>query len=190
MELSRFDAHAEQADLEPLDLGAAVRAIVAVRLPSAAVALPARPVVVEADVRRLDRIVGNLLDNARDHAPDSIVEVAVLDDGAWTRVTVSDRGPGVAAESLGSLFERFFKADASRHGGSSGLGLAIASEHAELLGGTLTAENRAEGGLVVTLRLPVTGSLPGREAADTDEREPDVGSIATTASTEGARPNP
>ena len=64
------------------------------------------------------------------------------------------------------LFERFYKADPSRHGGSSGLGLAIAAEHAALLGGTLTATDRPGGGLVVELRLPVTESLPaGDETA-------------------------
>jgi len=58
-----------------------------------------------------------------------------------------------------SADERVYKADPSRHGGSSGLGLAIAAEHAALLGGTLTATNRAGGGLRMELRLPVTGSL-------------------------------
>ncbi len=190
MELSRFDARAEEAELEPVDLGATVRTIVASRLPAAEVRVPANAPVVQADRRRLDRIVGNLLDNARDHAPDSPVEVAVLRDGDWAGIAVADRGPGVSPDALPRLFDRFYKADASRHGGSSGLGLAIAAEHAELLGGTLVAENRPGGGLAVTLRLPVTGSLPGREAPDTSEREPDDGSTASAASTEGARPNP
>ena len=75
-------------------------------------------------------------------------------------VAVADRGPGVPPEGLTHIFERFYKADPSRHAGSSGLGLAIASEHARLLGGSLTAEAREGGGLRMTLRLPVTGSLP------------------------------
>jgi signal transduction histidine kinase len=169
MEVSRFDAHAEQATLEPVDLGAAVRSIVASRLPGAALTLPDEPVVVDADIRRLDRIVGNLLDNARQHAPDATVGVTVGADPAFGQafVRVADRGPGVAAEALPRLFERFFKADVSRAAGSSGLGLAIAAEHAALLGGTLDAKNRAGGGLAVTLRLPVTSSLPTGVAADT-----------------------
>ena len=169
MEVSRFDAHAEQATLEPVDLGAAVRSIVASRLPGAALTLPDEPVVVDADIRRLDRIVGNLLDNARQHAPDATVGVTVGADPGFGQafVRVEDRGPGVAAEALPRLFERFFKADVSRATGSSGLGLAIAAEHAALLGGTLDAKNRAGGGLAVTLRLPVTSSLPTGVAADT-----------------------
>ena len=73
---------------------------------------------------------------------------------------MADRGPGVPPDRLERIFERFYKADPSRHGGSSGLGLAIAAEHAALLGGTLSATNRPDGGLRIELRLPVTGSLP------------------------------
>jgi two-component system sensor histidine kinase MtrB len=189
MELSRFDARAEQAELVPTDLGQAVRAIVAARLPSAAVDAPAVPIVVAADVRRLDRIVGNLLDNARQHAPDAPVEVTVGADDHEAFVTVADRGPGVSPDALTRLFDRFYKADASRHAGSSGLGLAIAAEHAALLGGALRAANRPGGGLEVTLRLPVTGSLPGRDPHDTPGDDAVPGSSANSASTEPARPN-
>jgi len=85
-------------------------------------------------------------------------------------VTVADRGPGVPADALARLFDRFYKADPSRGGapgGSSGLGLAIAAEHAALLGGSLRARNRPGGGLIVALTLPVTGSLPPADTEDT-----------------------
>ena len=190
MELSRFDARAEQADLEPIDLVAAVRAIVAQRLPTAELGLPEVPLPVEADLRRLDRIVGNLLDNARDHAPGSAVEVDVAADDATRRawVRVADRGPGVAPHALEHLFDRFYKADASRHEGSSGLGLAIAAEHAALLGGRLVAENREGGGLAVTLILPVTRSLPGRDPRDTHDDDAGDSPSAESAPTTAARP--
>ncbi len=189
MELSRFDAHAEQAELRPLDLVAAVRTIVAARLPATELGFPSQPVVVDADVRRLDRIVGNLLDNARDHAPGAPVRVTVARDAAGASVVVADRGPGVAPDALGHLFDRFYKADASRHGGSSGLGLAIAAGHAALLGGDLVAENREGGGLAVTLRLPVTRSLPAGDGPDMDGGDAMAGSSAEPAPTGPARPN-
>ena len=180
MEVSRFDARAEQASLERVDLGAAVRSIVAARLPDAALAVPDRRIVVEADVRRLDRIVGNLLDNAREHAAGAPVEITVGIEPppngiqqATAFVRVDDRGPGVSPDALPRLFDRFFKADASRAAGSSGLGLAIAAENAALLGGTLEAANREPGGLAVTLRLPVTDSLPRSHPGDILEAEPD-----------------
>ena len=209
MELSRFDAKAERAELEPVDLVATVRRIVESRLPGAALRVPDAPVVVEADVRRLDRILGNLLDNARSHAPGAPVEVVVSSAEGEAAVEVADRGPGVPDAAIPNLFDRFFKADASRATlrqgppgesgipGSSGLGLAIAAEHAALLGGALVAENRAGGGLAVTLRLPrraagpepVTQPLPPRDRPDMDAREADGGSSATSAPTEPARPN-
>jgi two-component system sensor histidine kinase MtrB len=156
MELSRFDAAAERVSAEPVDLGRLVRAVAAARLPDAGLRVPDAPLIVDSEPRRLERIIGNLLDNAREHAPGASVDVSVEVEGDEVVVAVSDAGPGVAPDDLGRIFERFHKADPSRHDGSSGLGLAIASEHAALLGGSLAASNRLEGGLRVELRLPVT----------------------------------
>ena len=78
--------------------------------------------------RRLERILGNLLDNAREHAPGAPVEVEILTSADEVVLVVADRGSGVPTDRLGRIFERFYKADPSRHGGSSGLGLAIAAE--------------------------------------------------------------
>ena len=170
LEISRFDAAAEQAAVEEVDLGRVVTAIVGTRLPSAALTVPAAPVPAVTDPRRLDRILGNLLDNAREHAPGAPVEVSLVAVRDGAVITVADRGPGVSPTNLPRLFERFFKADPSRAGGSSGLGLAIAAEHATLIGATLRVRARPGGGLVFALRLPtghVTGSLPPGDAADT-----------------------
>jgi signal transduction histidine kinase len=168
MEISRFDAAAELPRLEPVDLGRIVTGAVATRLPEAAVSIPRDPVIVDSDPRRLDRILGNLLDNARDHAPGSPVEVALTTTREGAMVIVADRGPGVPYDALPHLFDRFFKADPSRRSGSSGLGLAIAAEHAALLGASLRARSRPGGGLVFVLTLPVTGSLPPGVGPDTE----------------------
>jgi two-component system sensor histidine kinase MtrB len=160
MELSRFDAAAETVAHDRVDLGRVVRAIVEARLPSATLDLPAAPIELETDPRRLDRILGNILDNARDHAPGAPVEVGLRLDGDDALIWVADRGPGVPPADLGRIFERFTKLDPARGGQGSGLGLAIASEHAALLGGRLVARPREGGGLRLELRLPVTGSLP------------------------------
>ena len=132
----------------------------------------------DSDARRLDRILGNLLDNAREHAPGAPVEVSLQATREGPVIIVADRGPGVSANAVAHLFERFYKADRSRAGGSSGLGLAIAAEHATLLGGTLRARARPGGGMVFVLSLPVTGSLPVGDGPDTavgddDDRSPD-----------------
>lgn len=163
LEVSRFDAQAERPIIEEVDLGRLVAAVVAARLPAASLAMPATAVRASTDPRRLERILGNLLDNAREHAPGASVEVSLVAVRAGAVITVADRGPGVPAQALARLFDRFFKADASRRGGSSGLGLAIAAEHAELIGATLRVRARPAGGLVFTLEVPptlVTRSLP------------------------------
>jgi signal transduction histidine kinase len=172
MELSRFDAAAEQIEARPVDLARLLRSIVDARLPTAVLTVPPEPLVVETDARRLDRIIGNLLDNAREHAGGERIEVSlgvVVDDGVI--VEVADRGPGIDPALLPRLFERFFKADPSRRSGSSGLGLAIASEHAALLGADLTATNRVGGGMVFRLAVPVTRPLPARDGPVTGGRE-------------------
>jgi signal transduction histidine kinase len=177
MELSRFDADAEQVALEPVDLVRLVQAVIAARLPSARFDPPAASLVVESDPRRLDRILGNLLDNAREHAGGAGVEVTIERRPDELVIAVSDRGPGVPLDRLDHIFERFAKLDPSRSGGSSGLGLAIAAEHAALLDGYLQAMARDGGGLRMELVLPlsVTGSLhAGDEAvtSDIDRRTP------------------
>ena len=85
MEVSRFDARAEQIALEPVDLGRLVATVAAARLPEAALDLPDRPLVVETDPRRLERILGNLLDNAREHAAGAPVEVTLARGGRRDR---------------------------------------------------------------------------------------------------------
>jgi two-component system sensor histidine kinase MtrB len=144
-----------------------VATVAAARLPEATVSVPQERLVIETDPRRLDRILGNLLDNAREHAPGAAVEVSVGTTATEVVIAVADRGPGMSPEQLPRIFERFYKADPSRHGGSSGLGLAIAAEHAALLGGYLAASLREGGGLRIELRLPVTGSLQDGDGAAT-----------------------
>jgi len=155
MELSRFDASAEEVALEPVDVVRLVRAVIAARQPTARFDPPSSSVVVDTDPRRLERILGNFLDNAREHAAatEVTVDVDVADDSLV--MAVSDRGPGVPEDRLQRIFDRFTKLDPSRSGGSSGLGLAIAAEHAALLGGYLQAMNREGGGLRLELVLPL-----------------------------------
>jgi signal transduction histidine kinase len=167
LEISRFDANVERPVIGPVDLAQVVIGAVATRLPTAVVALPGMPMVVDTDARRLDRIIGNLLDNAREHAPGAPVEVALTPTADGALIVVADRGPGVPGDALAHLFDRFYKVDPSRSGGSSGLGLAIAAEHAALLGGSLRARRRPGGGLVFALSLPVTRSLPPGDLSDT-----------------------
>jgi signal transduction histidine kinase len=180
LEISRLDAEAEAVTPSDFDLAGFLRAVVPARAPTAQLALPASPLHIRTDQRRLERIVGNLLDNAREHAGETAVEVSASRAGDSVLVDIADRGPGVSPEDLDHIFDRFYKADPSRTHGSSGLGLAIARENARLLGGSLEARLRGGGGLMFQLQLPVTGPLrsgdgpvtPRDEAPDLIGNEP------------------
>ena len=154
-----------------MDLRRLIRDVAAARHPDAVLELPDDRIVVETDPRRLERILANLLDNAREHAPGALVVIRLQAHTDAVSVSVADRGPGVLPDRLDRIFDRFFMADPSRRGGS-GLGLAIAAENAALLGGRLRARNRQGGGLAIELVLPVTLSLRHGDAAATPEDEP------------------
>ena len=85
MEISRFDARAEQVATRAVDVAALVRSVAAARLPAARSSFPKRRVIIESDVRRLERILGNLLDNAREHAAGAPVDVYADARGVQTR---------------------------------------------------------------------------------------------------------
>ncbi|HUZ88531.1 MAG TPA: ATP-binding protein [Candidatus Acidoferrales bacterium] len=101
-----------------------------------------------------------LFDNVARHAPQSeSVRVRASSDPSQIRLAVADSGPGIRPELLPRIFDRFFRAEASRHGHGSGLGLAIAKAVIERHGGSIAADNADGGGLSVELRLPRFQSL-------------------------------
>jgi two-component system sensor histidine kinase ChvG len=116
----------------------------------------------------IETVVENLIDNAIGFSPGgSVVQVSLQAKGGVARMTIEDNGPGVAAEDLERIFERHFShrpdlAATALDGGSPdshfGIGLAIVRRNVELMDGTVLAENRAEGGLKVTVRLPIAPS--------------------------------
>jgi signal transduction histidine kinase len=160
LELSRLDRGVGTDDVQSdeVDVPRFLAAVAARRLPAATVDAPSA-LHVRTDRRRLERIVGNLVDNAREHAGGRDVTVIADHDGRHLRVEVADGGPGVPPADLERIFDRFVKGDPARSGGGSGLGLAIVREHVRVLGGTVRARPREGGGLVVEVRLP-TAAVP------------------------------
>jgi len=153
MEISRFDAGRESVQAENVDLGSLAAAAIRSRGWEGHVRLDAEEVVITSDPRRLERIVANLVGNALDHGGHGVA-VRVGRDGTGAFVEVADRGPGIPREHLPHLFERFYKADASRSSRGTGLGLAIAQENARLLGGEIDVWSEPGEGSRFTLRLP------------------------------------
>lgn len=103
----------------------------------------------------LRRIVANLVDNALKYAGAAEVHIDV-DDEQRVRISVRDRGPGIADAELGNVLEPFYRLEASRNRdtGGTGLGLAIAQQLADAIGATLTLRNREGGGLDASLSMP------------------------------------
>ena len=114
-----------------------------------------QPTTVSGDRSALERLLQNLIDNAIKYAGGAELSVRHAIDRA--RLTVADRGPGIPGAELDRMFEPFERRDPSRSRltGGLGLGLAIARSIAVAHGGSVVAENRAGGGLTVTVDLPL-----------------------------------
>lgn len=139
---------------EPLDLVDVVeQALERVRPRSTGLTFDVRleqwDVIGEAHV--LERAVTNLLDNAVKWSPDGGTVTVALHEGV---LTVRDEGPGIAAEDLPHVFDRFFRSTEARTMPGSGLGLSIVQQAAVRHGGTVHAESPESGGTVVTFSLP------------------------------------
>jgi two-component system sensor histidine kinase MtrB len=163
LEISRFDAGAAVLDLEDTDLADVAHRVVAATAPVAAqrgvsvsILDDGGVFMVEADVRRVERIVRNLVANAIDHADASGVVLRVASDGQAVALTVRDHGVGLEPGQSAMVFNRFWRGDPARARttGGTGLGLAIALEDARLHGGWLQAWGVSGGGAQFRLTLP------------------------------------
>ncbi len=123
--------------------------------------LAAEPVQVAVDRDRVVQVLTNLLDNAlKFSAPGEAVRVAVVPREGGALVTVSDEGPGIAAEHLEAIFERFHQVDnaPTRHMRGTGLGLAIARHIVQLHGGRIWAASEPGAGSTFSFTLPGASS--------------------------------
>jgi two-component system, OmpR family, sensor histidine kinase MtrB len=167
LEISRFDAGAAALDLEDVNLGDVVRRVVestrvladqrGVRV---VVEDADRPCLAEADARRVERIVRNLVTNAIDHADargrDPGIVIRLAADDVSSAVAVRDYGVGLEPGESAMVFNRFWRADPARArtSGGTGLGLSIALEDTHLHGGWLQAWGRPGRGAQFRLTLP------------------------------------
>ncbi|GAB2983478.1 MtrAB system histidine kinase MtrB [Nocardioides montaniterrae] len=172
LEISRFDAGAAVLDPDTADLVALAGRVVEGCAPLAErqgvrveVEAPAGGVHAQVDVRRVERILRNLVNNAIDHAEptrvDRPVVVRLASDESAVAITVRDHGVGLGAGEAAMVFNRFWRSDPARARttGGTGLGLAIALEDANLHGGWLQAWGRRGGGAQFRLTLPIRPGL-------------------------------
>jgi two-component system OmpR family sensor kinase len=128
--------------------------------------LPEEPVFVVGDEARLQQVLVNLLANARTHTPDGTsVTTSLIEDSAFAVLTVADDGPGIPADLVPEVFERFARGDSSRsrrgaapaatsrQSGGTGLGLAIVAAVVKAHDGTIEVQSQP-GRTAFVVRLP------------------------------------
>jgi two-component system sensor histidine kinase MtrB len=163
LEISRYDAAGVKPEYEVHDLngivGTALESIqqfadskqvhLDVEIPSGAVQC-------EVDVRRIERILNNLLTNAIEHSEGKPVKIKVAQNDSAVAVSVTDQGVGMNDAELEQAFDRFWRADPSRKRttGGTGLGLAISLEDAQLHNGLLEVTAAPNLGACFRLTLP------------------------------------
>ena len=155
---------------EPVDLREVVRQCVESRQAAAAhghdvsVSADAAPVVVDGDAVRLEQIVGNLIDNAFKYSPPGMpIRVWVRQEDGQAVLRVQDRGIGLSADTLQSIFDVFtqVKTSLERRGGGLGLGLAVTRGLVEHHGGSISAHSAGLGeGCEFIVRFPLSSATP------------------------------
>jgi two-component system sensor histidine kinase MtrB len=184
LEISRFDAGAAVLDLDEVNLVDVAhrvvdqtRALADQRHTRVMVDAPDHACLAEADVRRVERIVRNLVTNAIDHAETRDVVVHVAGDDQAAAIAVRDHGVGLRPGESAMVFNRFWRADPARArtSGGTGLGLSISLEDTHLHGGWLQAWGRLGEGSQFRLTLPRRAGMPLRQSplplVSTDARE-------------------
>ncbi|MDQ3624278.1 MAG: HAMP domain-containing histidine kinase, partial [Verrucomicrobiota bacterium] len=160
LHLARSDAEQEQIPRAPLDVADIARACVERVRPLAgecALRCDLAPTETFSNADRVGQVITNLLTNAIQYNRlDGAVSVRTRPENRSAVITIADTGPGIAAEDLPHIFERFYRADKSRSGahGRSGLGLAICKAIVEADGGSIEVSSEPGAGTTVTVRLP------------------------------------
>ena len=171
LSLSRIELRAHQRPETPVDLNAIVsqvadglQTLARDRDVTIDVAEPSEPLMVLGDRDELIRLFENLVENGLKYgASGKRLDVTLAPDGKDARVAVRDHGPGIAAEHLPRLTERFYRVDVgeSRAQGGTGLGLALVKHILNRHQGRLSIDSREGDGATFTVRLPLaTRSSP------------------------------
>jgi two-component system, OmpR family, sensor histidine kinase MtrB len=163
LEISRFDAGAAVLEIDDVNLVDVAHRVVDMTRPLAEqrgvrvrVDDPGHACLAEADVRRVERIVRNLVTNAIDHAESGDVVIRIAGDDQAAAIAVRDYGVGLGPGESAMVFNRFWRSDPARArtSGGTGLGLSISLEDTHLHGGWLQAWGRPHEGAQFRLTLP------------------------------------
>jgi len=122
------------------------------------VSIPENPLWVLLAPQKLERVLDNLLENALKYASDGKwLAVRLIRVKGLARIEIEDKGPGIAVEAQGKIFDRFYRSDTARssHQEGSGLGLAIAKEIVTKMGGEVGVISPSQGGALFYINFPI-----------------------------------
>ena len=161
LEITRTESNIECLKKEPVDLNGLLHLLYDLYLPAAEehdlawdLETPPRPVVIAADRIKIQRMIGNLLDNALKFVPSGGRIIIRLEaDEKTVRLHVIDNGPGILDRDKKRIFERFVRLDSSRTRRGNGLGLAMVRAVARIHGGSAEITDTPGGGATFTITL-------------------------------------
>jgi two-component system sensor histidine kinase MprB len=159
-ELSRSDSGQNGGRLQIVDFQETVEAALRrarLRGPELTITSDLQPWYVRSEPSSLERAIVNILDNAVKFSPEGGTIEVTLDSGV---LTVRDHGPGIPADELPHVFDRFWRSPSARALPGSGLGLSIVARTVQQAGGEVTLTRAEGGGTLATVRLPGAATPP------------------------------
>jgi len=168
LDLARLESGRASLARDPVELGTVIRMAVNVLMPQAdnkqievSVDVPAAMPSVIGDAQRLHQVMLNLLSNAVKYChPGDNVTITARGEEDHVTVSVADTGPGIPADALSHIFERFYRVpDAENQAVGTGLGLTITRQVIEAHGGEIHVSSEEGHGATFTFTLPYTHSV-------------------------------
>jgi two-component system sensor histidine kinase KdpD len=164
LDISRIEAGAIKLLRQPIDVAELI-SVALERLENRAsqrqinIDLPSELPLIDVDSNLCVQVFVNILDNALKYSPEnSSIEISARQVDRQIEIEIADRGIGIPQSDLPRVFDKFYRVQRSDKVHGTGLGLSICKGIVESHGGSITAENRQDGGTIIKLRLPFYGS--------------------------------
>jgi len=168
LDIARTDSGVEKFPIQPVELNGIISEACDLFKPVAEdvgiiieADVPSDSIIIYGNESRLQRAISNILDNAIKYSDGGGIKISLAVDGDKARLSISDNGIGIKKEDIDHIFDRFFRADASRSTSGSGLGLSLAFAIARAHGGNIEVKSEFGHGSTFTLVLPLFPKLDG-----------------------------
>jgi two-component system sensor histidine kinase KdpD len=146
----------KQTDLQDLISTALSRSQLKLKTRKISLSIPNDLPGIDLDFILMEQVLVNILDNINKYSDlYSPIDIDVIRENNWVEIRLADRGVGIPTDSLNSVFEKFYRIDQARKISGTGLGLSICKGIVEAHQGKISAENRAGGGTIIKIGLPI-----------------------------------